>query len=295
MIAAWMQVRWNQLRAEVKTFNSAVYWIFLVLSAIAAIYLIFFPSTVLALTVLAVPPILALLRQAMGEKEKLVWVAISIFLIVGVYRGLRQDQRDQENAQNEILCSFRKIGNQLSDTTKKLGDIAELEQKTLTTVTLGLNDTINTFTGGNSFCYVDIVPVTPEKNAVNHSTVLEVVRVGKYPLHGITMVLNGAARMSIPDFATPKKAVSGVYHLSGEDHESFSVSFSANNGLWLERLELRRLAPDKWVKAMWVEAPANPYYVRIDKDYPRKANGEPDVPWPRVAKTGAPAWEKPKY
>ena len=100
-------------------------------------------------------------------------------------------------------------------------------------------------------------------------------------------------RQLVPDFATPNRSA-GVYHLSGENHESFSIFFSAVNGQWLERLELRRVGPDRWVKAMWVEAPGNPYYVRIDKDYPRKSNGEPDVPWPRVAKTGAPAWEKPK-
>jgi hypothetical protein len=182
-------------------------------------------------------------------------------------------------------------------------------------------DVLNSVTGDDSFCYLDISPVRAA-NVVGNAASMTVVRVGKYPLRALTMTIYDQTRYSesfptarnhipklgemaaetmraaqastkaqpIPDFATSDRYID-TYHLSGGDRESFTVRFSAFNGSWTERLELRRVG-GKWVKAMWVEALASPYYVKIDPDYPHGVNGEPDVPsWPRNSKTGRLPWE----
>lgn len=132
-----------------KGFNDALYWIALVGSLTAAIYLLMSPSTTWALAILAVPPIAVILRQFMTEKQKALWAVISILLIVGVHRGLSKDQRDQAAAQNRVVTSFQEIGQQIgnsndqnqkqfaqtmtkfSQATTELGRIVNLESENL--------------------------------------------------------------------------------------------------------------------------------------------------------------------
>jgi hypothetical protein len=320
---------WNVVQPEMRSTSLVLYWLFFAFAAISSVYRLFIPSTVWALTLLAVPSFAVILRDRLSEKQKAAWAVMSLMLIVDVHFGLRKDEAEQQKAGAAMVKSFQNIGKGLTDATDKLGEISTTEHQTLRTTVSGLRDVLGTETGGGSFCYLDVDPVIPENNAVDHAAEMVVVRVGKYPLHTVNMTVDdevkysevsgaefaairghvptsnevraimeqaeGAStlRQPVPDFTAPAKSI-GVYYLTGGDHESFSIVFSAFNGSWLERLDLRHVGPDKWAKAMWLEAPGNPYYVKIDKNFPHKANGEPDVSWPRLAKNGAPAWEKPK-
>jgi hypothetical protein len=316
------------------SFSDTVYWLALVFSATAAIRLVFVPSTTLALTILTVPPIAVILRQPAREREKATWVAVSILLIVGVYRGLGKDRRDQEEIQKGIARSFETIGNQISSaindnqrrfaqtmdqfsrTTSELGDIADLERQNLNTTISGLRHTMNTVTGGDSFCYLDLEPV------LNNVSMTTAIRVGKYPLRDISALITDRAKMDaavralfkthnpiqtsadevfavmnstevwqvIPDFSTSTRYIGG-YQMTPSDKQSFDILFRAFNGEWIERLEMRRV-DGKWVTAMLVETgrKTRPYFFKIDPSYPR-VNGHLDVPWPRPVK-GKPGWER---
>jgi hypothetical protein len=304
-------------------------WVFLFVATSFAVFWEFqVPPQGYSLIAMGVAAGLMALRSEMGGREKWLWTIMLFAFAYVEVRAIKADRAKQDTFQSKLEQSFQDIGQGIKDSNAQSDRDFNAEMSGLHFALGRIGDSIKTQTGGDSFCYIDISPVNPEKNAVNHAAQMAITRVGKYPLHGISMTLDDGVRYSkvtksafpeghiptsaeimamwdrarqastmrqpISDFATPDRSV-GVYYLSGEDQESFQIVFSAFNGEWLERLELRRLGPDRWVKAMWVESPMNPYYVKIDPDYPRKENGEPDVNGPRLTKTGAPAWEKPKH
>lgn len=183
----------------------------------------------------------------------------------------------------------------------------------------GLTDSIKTQTGGDSFCYLEF------SQALNDVGGMQLIKVGKYPLRGVSArimdeVKTGAAineftrahpptedqnyvdhifaiqRMSevlqpVPDFATDTRFLGG-YQMTKSDRQSFQIVFTAFNGSWIERMEIRTVG-GKWAKAIMVEVPMTKKYRHffIDSDYPR-VNGKLDVPsWPRPVH-GEPEWEK---
>ena len=190
----------------------------------------------------------------------------------------------------------------------------------------GLNDAVNTQTGGNSFCYIDFDPATFTNGSVNNAG-MTVIRVGKYPLHGLNARIIDQTKISlavntflnsnpdrsnrqefvkhlfaiqsqpfmdspkpITDFGTEKKFLAD-YPLTFGYKLDVDVVFNAFNGSWVERMSIRTVN-GKWTKALLVERgqTGQKNFWKIDPDYPR-VNGKLDVNWPRPAK-GKPEWEQ---
>jgi hypothetical protein len=161
---------WAQITAlETSRVREVVYWVAASASVAITFYCLIFPSTVLALAVLTIPPIAAILRDAMGDKEKLAWMIISILLILGVARGLKKDEKDNRDAQQTIANSFKEVGNGVStaihqnelimtqaeavlEATQRAGNLASQNlQKE--------REVLNYSTGGDEFCF--LVPMAP--------------------------------------------------------------------------------------------------------------------------------------
>jgi hypothetical protein len=294
--------RWNDLRARLSVpLSVKVYWVALILSVVATVYLLIFPTTVLALTLLAIPPIAVILREHMSEREKLIWVCISILLVVSVNRGLRADQREQVAAQQKSADSFERISNQLGNATTKLGEIAALEHETLTTTVSGLKDTMDTVTGGDSFCYV-----VATFDQVTNEVFFGLATRGKSPLHDIEIQLvdidaelkifppGGRAPFSsdlqqrMQKFLTPYPTVPFLsststrglsqMSLAGLDKRHLRFNFFAMNGNWTEQLVMRRVN-GSWEQAFMVYKEINhkseKVFEYIAPDYPQR-EGIPD-------------------
>jgi hypothetical protein len=161
---------WAQLsKVPISRVRKTVYLIAACGSVVATFYCLIFPSTALALAILTIPPIAAILRDAMGDKEKLAWVVISILLILGVARGLKKDGRDNRDAQLTIANSFKVVGDDVGiairqndlimrqaetalEATRQVGQLASQNlQKT--------QENLNYSTGGDEFCF--LVPMAP--------------------------------------------------------------------------------------------------------------------------------------
>lgn len=140
---------------------SWVYWTVLVGSALASAVLLIWPSTVLALTFLTLPPIAAFLRNVMGDREKLLWVIITLILIAAVAVGLQRDERENREAQSAIVRSFQQVGQQIStdndqnqarfDATMKEMGATLSTAKHVETLT---KQNLENVTGGQSFAYL---------------------------------------------------------------------------------------------------------------------------------------------
>ncbi len=264
-------------------------------------------------TVLALAAAVMTVLGEMKGTEKVAWILLLFGFVWIELTSIKVERKAQEDVQRGIAGSFGRIGSQMSDATEKLGNIAGMETTTLA----GLKETENTVTGGDSFCYLDFYP------ALNNVAVTTVIKVGKYPLRGVSVMLTDRVKINaamqavtknyppgslpradeirtavdsntfrelIPDFATPTRNIGG-YQLTASDKQSFDMIFSAFNGSWIERLEIRNVG-DKWAKAILVETERKerPYFFKIDANYPR-INGHLDVPWPRPVK-GKPEWER---
>jgi hypothetical protein len=257
------------------------------------------------------------------------WVKISYaaaFAVLGtisIVCVLRQSEETVIANQN-LTNALGKLQDSTGDIARMTGLNAQLQQKLLKqndTIAELSKENISAVTGGDTFCYVDISPL------LNPDQIwLEVFKVGKYPMRSVTMrimdrnreeqamqkamqnlykdhtptneeILNAMTqhpdiREFIPDFAKPNTSVGG-YQLVGGDQQGFDILFRAFNGDWIERLELRRVN-GKWARALLVETgqKSKPYFVKVDRDYPRKANGHIDVLWPVPANGGTPLWER---
>jgi hypothetical protein len=289
---------------------------------VSVIFLIWTPPIGIAIGVLGAVAAIMALRGEMHGGEKVLWTSIIFTLLFVEVRAIDKDQHEKAEDRWAANRHFQHIAGEVESVIAQNQKAIEINQQDFRTTLERFSDSANMITGGNTSCYLDIFPVAPEKNAVNHAASMAVKKVGKYPLHGITVTITDNARYSkyyerltpsqlsaenstmmdraaeastlrepIRDFATPELGIN-PYYLSDEAGESFSILFFANNGYWLERLELRRLGPDKWVKAMWVEAPSNPYYVRIDKDYPRKKQWRVGCSMAPTCKNGRPCLGK---
>jgi hypothetical protein len=157
--------------------------------------------------------------------------------------------------------------------------------------------------------------------ALNDVGGMTIIRVGKYPLRGVSAQIMDQARTGaavanflkahphndesfearanetfrvqreskifqhIPDFATPTIFIGG-YQMTKSDRQSFQIVFRAFNGSWIERLEMRE-------EAILVEPGEmrRKNFFKIDSNFPRK-DGRLDIPyWPRPVK-GRAEWDR---
>jgi len=295
-------------------------YLFIVVSFLCFVWLArHIPTPGYAITAMAVIAGVMALRPEMSGWEKSLWFVI-LLLFAGIeIRAISKDRQEQNKTFADIAS---KLGTAIEQGTTAIDTLNQTVQEGrahFDSTMSGLADSVKTQTGADSFCYLEFSP------ALNDVGGMTLVKVGKYPLRGVSARIMDAAktaaavnefvkantpggdqdyanhvftiqRMSevlqpVPDFATDTRFLGG-YQMTKSDRQSFQILFSAFNGSWIERMEIRTVN-GKWAKAIMVEVPMTKKYRHfyIDPDYPR-LNGELDVPtWPRPVH-GKPEWEK---
>jgi hypothetical protein len=293
---------------------------FIVLSFLGFLWLArHLPAPGYAITAMAVIAGVMALRPDMGGWEKSLWFVI-LLLFAGIeIRAISRDRKEQTKTFSDIAAQLKVTVNQGTKALSALNETIKEGRTHFDSTISGLTDSIKTQTGGDSFCYLEF------SQALNDVGGMTLVKVGKYPLRGVSARITDAAktaaavneflktnpprgdqdyanqifaiqRMSevlqpVPDFATDTRLLGG-YQMTKSDRQSFQIVFSAFNGFWIERMEIRTVN-GKWTKAIMVEVPMTKKYLHfyIDPDFPR-VNGKLDVPtWPRPVH-GEPEWEK---
>lgn len=248
--------------------------------------------------------------------EQIGWIAVATLLLISEMRTVIYDRAQQDkqfsNARRVEQASFRSILSREAETMRE-------NQGQFSATMAKLIDSINTQTGGNTFCYLDLqaFPVFVNGRASPKVNLfLQVVKVGRYPLRDVHMTLTDhnkfqriiaelkqkrargdlnqifedmaqATRQSettwpIGDIGVRSKSLGALPMEEGSTQE-FEVIIGAFNSTGrIERLKLERLADGRWVKAMLLESDASGRkdFTLIDPRFPR-INGHLDVNWPR--------------
>jgi len=277
----------------------------------------YLPPPGYAITTMAVIAGIMAIRPEMGGWEKSLWFVLLLLFGAAEIRAISSDRKEQNNTFENIASKLEIAVNQGTVAINALNENITEGRSHFDSTMAGLEDSIKTQTGGNSFCYLEF------SRALNNVGGMTVVKVGKYPLRGVTARMMDGVKtaaavnefvktnspkgdqeyanqlfaiqrgmevfLTIPDFASATRFIGG-YQMTNSERQSFQIVFSAFNGSWIERMEIRTLG-EKWVKAIMVEVPMtkkNHFY--IDPDYPQ-VNGKLDVPsWPRPV-NGKPEWE----
>jgi len=147
---------------------------------------------------------------------------------------------------------------------------------------------IQTATGGDSYCYLDIASVSKAGG------LLVAVHQGKYPLYAVHARVVDLAKMkefeqsgqkltldnafsndlnvAIGDMAVSTANPLQQITFSASDRQSFNVFFSAHNGLWTEELRFR-LVNGGWTRAIRVSKIVGKknkdIWQKVDPKYPR--------------------------
>ncbi len=148
-------------------------------------------------------------------------------------------------------------------------------------------ESIGAVTGGDSFC----------RMLVNHQFGYPTpifVHSGKHTLYDVDIRITDVRKLKLgirpSDIAlkVPELHPGGAYlnptaclPFSDCQEQDFNIFFSARNGMWVEKLRLRRTG-DEWATAcqVWVtnptEASKEPVFEEISPDYPKAQNGTVD-------------------
>lgn len=179
---------------------------------------------------------------------------------------------------------------------KQFGDIAKgidasiaNSQKQFETTMSGIGKSIDTVTGGNTYCYAIASPVGSE-------FMLGIATVGSTPLHEVTSQLIDVDLMrkvaagkpslslaeigsftlnfpTIPFLASSSSRTLATIPIGVSDERNFSFNFVSLNGLWNEILKLRRV-DGQWAQAIKVSrvlknARMKTVYVWAADNYPK--------------------------
>jgi hypothetical protein len=248
---------------------------------------------------------LAVLGAVMSLHEELAkryrGVLLSLFVALGilsVYATIQQSSKsagETAAANAKFEQSLENIDKSTQEITRLTGLNTTLQEQLLIsnkTITNLAQQSIDTTTGGDSFCYLSIN---------NHYPYVVAVHQGKYPLYGIvarvvdlTKVNNSkltrgekeriimGTTVFIGDLTAKSASMkSERFPFSDSGSQDFNIFFSARSGFWDQSLRWR-LVDGKWVSALKVERykdgnrERDLLLERIDKNFPRNEKGEVD-------------------
>jgi hypothetical protein len=121
--------------------------------------------------------------EKLGRRWKVFWSFLFVVLVGLELRSIkldgRQRDRDQAHAECEQLEGFKETANRIETSNQLSRDQFAATMKRF-------EDTINTETGGNTFCYIDfdVLPVMENDKQTGTNLWLSAVRVGEYPVRG---------------------------------------------------------------------------------------------------------------
>jgi hypothetical protein len=243
---------------------------------------------------MAVAAGLMALRPDMTGREKWLWTMVLFAFAWMEIRAIKHDRDESEKRQEAFIWDQRQHFSDIGDGIKTV--ITKSEAQFNTTIA-GVSENVKTVTGGDSVCWLMIVP---------RQGIIVALQRGKYPLHDVTVRMTDLDKASklyaaqpltldsfyaadtnfqVGDMAVSASKILDTHFKVSGDKLSFNVFFSGLHGFWTQMLRLR-LVNGGWVQATKVTRSmtgknGKPYekfvFQRIDKTFPRSAHG--DVEW----------------
>ncbi len=200
---------------------------------------------------------------------------------------VEQNKRFSEIA-GGITEAIEESQKQFQTTMARSDRMVNLERSAITQV----GESIKTQTGGDSFCFVSFTPQESQR-----AFTVTVTNHGKYPLRGVHLTMSDEEKerrlqieslrnpddflrnihaaetyFQIPFLLAGDVKMLGMYPFTENDRQDFDVGFGGENGLWVERIRLRRVN-GKWVEAIRVLGPtteqAQHPFEQFDPEYPK--------------------------
>jgi hypothetical protein len=231
------------------------------------------------------------IAKDMSTWQQALWMLlIGVFLVIE-FHAIAEDRtnfaRDEAYKRKEENEQFQSIANGLT------GAMQQSQQQFAATMS-GIKKSIDTVTGGDTFCYVIASPV-------GNQFMLTVATQGDNPLHEISVELVDVDLMraiiagkpslfpedihrftayypTIPFLASTSARQLTSIPIGGGDKRDLQITFLSMNGVWSETLKLR-LTNGQWAQALRVskiksgKQASKPLYDFVSETYP-KTNGK---------------------
>jgi hypothetical protein len=196
-------------------------------------------------------------EEEWSRTERIGWLFLAVVLSVVAIAAIGQENdkrnRDEASSRQEEQQHFESIIGGLQNTIATSATQFAATMRRSNQIVGSVQESINTITGGNSFCYLAFTASKESETSVTIGRYLAVQQ-GKYPLYGVharvvdltkaphtSADFNAATiTLNIGDLAkdTSESLPSIVPFVNGPN-ESFNIFFSAHNGLWTENLRMR--------------------------------------------------------
>ena len=296
----------GRIKERVEPFAQPVSVICIVSSLLMSIYwMLHLPASGKAVAWLGAVAVFLALRGEISQirgSEKVLWTLIVFSLLYIEIRAIDKDRatvaQEQERDRAEQNKRFSEIAGgitgaieesqkQFQTTMARSDRIVNLERSAITKV----GESIKTQTGGDSFCFVSFTPQESQR-----AFTVTVTNHGKYPLRGVHLTMideEKEQRSAIESLRNPNDFLRnthaaetyfqipfllagdvkmlGMYPFIENDRQDFDVAFGGENGLWVERIRLRRVN-GKWIEAIRVLGPtaeqAQHPFELFDPGYP---------------------------
>lgn len=201
-----------------------------------------------------------------GAREKALWTTGMFSLVWLEIRSIYLDRaahdRQEADARAAQLEGFKSIAKGINETSTQNQQQFAATVKSFEEVMRGVQDSINTITGGDSFAYLTFMYLQHQMAHLcfHHG--------GKYPLYGVTakivdlnkmkemiankepftMPLRCDIIMPVGDISANAARPMGMITFTGVDRQDYNVFFYGRNGFWSQLIRLR------WIDNRWISA-----------------------------------------
>lgn len=252
--------------------------------------------------------------------ERVVWVVLGAILMCMEFTAIYKDRAAHDKEQTLLRANEQKhfeevVGNlrdaiardqtHFDSTIGRVNDVINTE-------TGGDTFYYVDFHATSSWSMLDDKPIPPD------GVLLSLVKIGRFPLRDVSVTITdqrkfrlltekyaknalqssklpaektseamlqaeqqSSTTFTIGDLAVPELFLGGIEMIDG-DVQRFDVNLRSfkSQPYRLEMVELRRVK-NHWSRALWVELDSKKHpWTLIDRDFPRHADGRPDVDWP---------------
>ena len=203
---------------------------------------------------------------------KATFLGVSLLLtgleIHNLYRDRNQRDKEQARVRKEEREAFQSIADNITTSLTENQQAFDATMERMGGLAALAKDNINEATGGDSFCFVEMVPV-PE------GLMAHLIQKGKHPLFEVRLnisdlnALDSGIKSGAPSLLANTRSFStidflapgllhplGVYRIEPkEEYVRYNIFIYARNGSFIELLRLKRLANQSgWVSALLVTA-----------------------------------------
>ncbi|MGH9739297.1 MAG: hypothetical protein ACRD4X_12040 [Candidatus Acidiferrales bacterium] len=225
----------------------------------------------------------------MGQREKalrtVIFFALVLLEIRSIYFDRAKHDREEASVRLTQLEGFKSIADGINTTSMQNQQQFASTMKRSDEIMQGVQDSINSVTGGDSYAYVVF------GNLERAGALISVAHGGKYPLHDVDaritdpnkfkemiankvpMSMNNPSDIHLhagnisANASRPMRTIK----FGGTDRQDYNIFFYGRNGFWSERVRMRWI-DNKWVSAVKVLG-ANGRTVlfeNVDPTFPRK-------------------------